>query len=336
MRLDFRQLDHIDFTRSVIETGVDDEEKKVAESQHFELRIKPMFDLSTVKAKLASRSLDSALGFKLDHVDSNGYYTATKRLGHFVSVIDQIVHQAVSEMRLNEVSQLSFELDPAFLDESLKTLTTSDTDVVYLDFKFELHLSKIDQESTDKFIPHIYNLTEQELYELALEHKSEAAELYKSGLLVTAFKRYKKSMSYLIIGEQMIKEKTKKSNETIPEEDETSESKSLASLNKQILDAKAQIYSNMALIQTKSKSYDNVITNCTKCLEIDSANVKALYRRGQARLSSNEYEKATEDFAQALKLDPENKDVQQAISMVDGLRKAYEQQMTLRFKKMFS
>ena len=50
-----------------------------------------------------------------------------------------------------------------------------------------------------------------------------------------------------------------------------------------------------------------VLVSCTEALEIDSKNVKALYRRGRAHFDLHEFSEAKEDFSRGTKIDPTNK-----------------------------
>ena len=142
------------------------------------------------------------------------------------------------------------------------------------------------------------------------EHKLEANELFKNSLYLTAFQRYHKSISYLIIAEQYECE---------------------IDLKKM----KSQLYSNFAACQIKSGNYKMAIINCTKCLEIDNNNVKALFRRATAYAGIKEYELAINDCQTAISNDPNNVDVKKKLNQVENLQKQYNQNMSSKFKKMF-
>ena len=47
----------------------------------------------------------------------------------------------------------------------------------------------------------------------------------------------------------------------------------------------------------------------TAALALDAASVKALYRRGMARMNKGEYDGAKADFRRAAELDPKSKEV---------------------------
>lgn len=50
----------------------------------------------------------------------------------------------------------------------------------------------------------IYKINEYDLYELSEFHKRDANEMFKKGFVLSAFKRYHKSISFLIIAQQQV------------------------------------------------------------------------------------------------------------------------------------
>ena len=98
---------------------------------------------------------------------------------------------------------------------------------------------------------------------------------------------------------------------------------------------KSQLYSNFAACQIKSGNSKMAIINCTKCLEIDNNNVKALFRRATAYAGIKEYELAINDCQTAISIDPNNVDVKKKLNQVENLQKQYNQNMSAKFKKMF-
>jgi peptidylprolyl isomerase len=76
--------------------------------------------------------------------------------------------------------------------------------------------------------------------------------------------------------------------------------------------------SNVAMCNIKLKAWPEVTKACNSVLEIDSEakNIKALYRRGLARLNQGLLKEAKEDLMAAYKEDPKNKDVRKALALV--------------------
>ncbi|KAA0067644.1 70 kDa peptidyl-prolyl isomerase-like [Cucumis melo var. makuwa] len=66
---------------------------------------------------------------------------------------------------------------------------------------------------------------------------------------------------------------------------------------------------NNAACKLKVKDYKQAEKLCTKVLELDSRNVKALYRRAQAYIQLVDLDLAEQDIKKALEIDPDNRDV---------------------------
>ncbi|KAI5109244.1 peptidyl-prolyl cis-trans isomerase FKBP5 isoform X1, partial [Silurus meridionalis] len=64
---------------------------------------------------------------------------------------------------------------------------------------------------------------------------------------------------------------------------------------------------NLALCYLRLQEYSQTVESCNKVVELDSANEKALYRRGEARLLRNDFSLALVDFRQVLKVNPTNR-----------------------------
>eukprot|EP00488_Nonionellina_sp_1-RS-2012_P002074 TRINITY_DN3769_c0_g1_i1.p1 TRINITY_DN3769_c0_g1~~TRINITY_DN3769_c0_g1_i1.p1 ORF type:complete len:104 (+),score=31.18 TRINITY_DN3769_c0_g1_i1:118-429(+) len=58
-------------------------------------------------------------------------------------------------------------------------------------------------------------------------------------------------------------------------------------------------YTQMATVYTLQKEWDKVIDKCTKVLEDDAMNVKALLRRASAYREQNKIEQAKDDLVKA-------------------------------------
>lgn len=64
---------------------------------------------------------------------------------------------------------------------------------------------------------------------------------------------------------------------------------------------------NNAACKLKLKEYKQAEKLCTKVLEIDGRNVKALYRRAQAYIQLVDLDLAEVDIKKALEIDPDNR-----------------------------
>ncbi|CAL4918844.1 unnamed protein product [Urochloa decumbens] len=135
---------------------------------------------------------------------------------------------------------------------------------------------------------------EKESWEMSAHEKLEAAEkskvagndLFKIGKFQRAAKKYSKALSYI--------------NEEEHFEDEVEESTKTL---------RVSCWLNHAACCLKLKDFAQAISLCSKVLEIESCNVKALYRRAQAYVESYDLELAKTDVLKALELDPDNREV---------------------------
>jgi peptidylprolyl isomerase len=75
---------------------------------------------------------------------------------------------------------------------------------------------------------------------------------------------------------------------------------------------------NVAMCYIKLKEWADAAQACNSVLEIDSEakNIKALYRRGLARLNLGLLQEAKEDLMVAYNVDPKNKDVRKALASI--------------------
>ncbi|XP_039988260.1 peptidyl-prolyl cis-trans isomerase FKBP4 [Xiphias gladius] len=64
---------------------------------------------------------------------------------------------------------------------------------------------------------------------------------------------------------------------------------------------------NLAMCSLKLQEPNQTLENCEKALELDAANEKALFRRGEALFSMKEFDSARDDFQRVVQLYPANK-----------------------------
>ena len=326
---------NLEFTRSVLEKG-EDPELIVSQGQWCQIQIKRLFDSAILKTP----DFDCEKLIGLD-VGSDDYKIVRIRLGYFNTLIASVIHRAVQQMKLNELAQVSFEMDPYILDETFtpRANKTDKNERIFLDLNFEIRLVEIENLEPgviDQSLP--YKLNEYQLYDIALEHKKDANDLYQNKFVRTAFLRFHEAIKYAIIAQQISKEKKNKNLDVIDEEAENQIKPQIsrAEFDANLLKLKSQLYSNMAICQLKSKCYDMVVINCTKCLEIDgNHNVKALFRRAQAYAAMNEFDEAIKDLNLAISLDKSNEELTQKLSQVEQSRKNYYQKFSANLKKMF-
>ena len=245
------------------------------------------------------------------------------KLGYFKTEISRYLHVAIETMKLNEIADISFELNEKLVFPDQNNVKA----FVFLDFKFQIELIEIDFKTIEK----VFELSIKELFSLATEHKNEANQMFKSNLFITAFYRYQTAIRYLIIAQQLDK------SEHDHEKKEENEESTLNEENKKkIFELKSVLYLNIAACQLKyPHNAHYVITNCTKCLEIDAHNVKALFRRAIGYAEINEVDKAIEDLSEVLKIEAKNKVVEEKLRELENKKREKTDELSNNLKKMF-
>ena len=125
----------------------------------------------------------------------------------------------------------------------------------------------------------------------ALRIKGEGNSHFKMGLFERAVKSYEKAVRLIGDCEGFDKEQRRRC----------------------LAEVRLPALLNLALMYLKMGEFETAARKCTEALELDSKNVKALYRRAVARTNLNEWEKSKADLQALLKLEPENRDAQMKI-----------------------
>ncbi|XP_020713040.1 FK506-binding protein 59 isoform X2 [Ceratitis capitata] len=123
-----------------------------------------------------------------------------------------------------------------------------------------------------------WKLTEQEKLEHAALYKIKGTKYFSKQSYVLALKMYKKCADFI-------------------SDVDNDESKKL----------KIAANSNIALCYQKTNDHFEGKQACIEALKLDPLNIKALYRRGQCNLATNEFTEALEDFRKVMELEPTNK-----------------------------
>ncbi|GKE17085.1 peptidyl-prolyl cis-trans isomerase FKBP62-like protein, partial [Tanacetum coccineum] len=155
--------------------------------------------------------------------------------------------------------------------------------------------------------------TTQEKIEAAGKKKEEGNAFFKAGKYKKAVKRYEKAAKYI-------------EYDTNFEEEEKKQAKAL----------KITCNLNNAACQLKLKEYKQAEKLCTKVLELESTNVKALYRRAQAHMNVADLDLAEIDIKKALEIDPDNKDVKLTYKVLKEKIKEYNKKDAKFYGNMFA
>ncbi|KAL0346133.1 UNVERIFIED_CONTAM: peptidyl-prolyl isomerase [Sesamum radiatum] len=95
-------------------------------------------------------------------------------------------------------------------------------------------------------------------------------------------------------------------------------------------------YLNDAACKLKLGEDQEASRLCTKVLQLDPCNVKALFRRSQAYMRTSDLEKAEEDINRALAIDPNNKDFKIKLKELRDKQRQYVKQEAKIFSTMIS
>lgn len=92
---------------------------------------------------------------------------------------------------------------------------------------------------------------------------------------------------------------------------------------------------NLAMCYLKMDNYLDATKACNEALGMDPDNVKGLFRRGQAKLTVNDYEEAKQDFEHLLKVEPNNKAARNQLILCNNKIKEYLDKERETYRSMF-
>lgn len=103
-----------------------------------------------------------------------------------------------------------------------------------------------------------------------------------------------------------------------------------------VTELKLVYLSNLAACQLKLNRYRHCIENCTKVLQKQPLNVKALFRRGSAYLDSGELELAEVDLLKAKQLERDSKIILTRLNDLQTAKETVDKKYQESMKKMFA
>ncbi|XWS47180.1 hypothetical protein CRYUN_Cryun14cG0131200 [Craigia yunnanensis] len=256
---------------------------------------------AVVQVKLIGKLQDGSVFLKKGHNDG-------EELFEFKADEEQVIDgldRAVMAMKKGEVAQLTIAPEYAFgSSESQQELAlVPPNSTVY--YEVELVSFVKEKESWD--------MNTQEKIEAAGKKKEEGNILFKAGKYVRASKRYEKAVKYIEYDSSF-------------GEEEKKQAKAL----------KVACNLNNAACKLKLKDYKQAEKLCTKVLELESANVKALYRRAQSYIHVADLDLAGFDIKKALELDPDNREVKLEYKVLKEKIKEYNKKEAKFYGNMFA
>ncbi|XP_068318374.1 70 kDa peptidyl-prolyl isomerase-like [Pyrus communis] len=229
-------------------------------------------DGAVVKVKLVGKLPDGTIFTEKGHDDEPFEFKTDEE-----QVIEGL-DRAVKNMKKGEVALVTIQPEYAFgSTESAQDLAVVPANST-VHYEVELVSFVKDKESWD--------MNTQEKIDTAGKKKEEGNVLFKAGKYERASKRYEKAVRLI------------EYDSTFSDEEK-----------QQVKALKITCNLNDAACKLKLKDYKQAEKLCTKVLDLDSRNVKALYRRAQAYIQLVDLDLAELDIKKALEIDPDNRDV---------------------------
>ncbi|KAJ1696961.1 hypothetical protein LUZ63_005473 [Rhynchospora breviuscula] len=257
-------------------------------------------DGAVVKVKLVGKLEDGTVFVKKGHDGDEPLEFKTDE--------EQVIEgldRAVVTMKKGEVALVTIPPEHAFGSRESK----QDLAVVPLNsiVYYEVELVSFDKEKES------WDMKTEEKIEAAGKKKEEGNALFKAGKIARASKRYEKAAKYIEYDSSF-------------SEEEKKQAKAL----------KISCKLNNAACKLKLRDYKEAQKLCTKVLEMESTNVKALYRRAQAYIQLADFDLAELDIKKALELDPNNRDVKAEYKVLKEKVKEYNKRDAKFYGNMFA
>ncbi|CAJ2635053.1 unnamed protein product [Trifolium pratense] len=257
---------------------------------------------AVVKLKLIGKLQDGTVFLKKGHGDDE------TDLFEFKTDEEQVIDgldRAVITMKKGEVALLTIAPEYGFgSSESQQELAVVPPNST-LHYEVELVSFVKDKESWD--------MNTGEKVEAAGKMKEDGNRLFKAGKYTKASKRYEKAVKFV-------------EYDTSYTEEQKKTAKAL----------KVACNLNNAACKLKLKDYKQAEKLCTKVLELESTNVKALYRRAQAYIQLADLDLAEFDIKKALEIDPDNREVKLEYKILKEKMKEINKKDAQFYGNMFS
>ncbi|KAG6576010.1 Peptidyl-prolyl cis-trans isomerase FKBP62, partial [Cucurbita argyrosperma subsp. sororia] len=258
-------------------------------------------DGAIVKVKLTGKLGDGKVFLRKGYDDGEEPFEFKTDEEQVIDGLDK----AVATMKKGEIALVTIAQEYAFgPSESQQELAVvPPNSTVY----YEVELVAFDKEKES------WDMNNQEKVEAAGKKKEEGNALFKSGKFARASKRYEKAVKFIEYDSSF-------------SEDEKKQAKAL----------KVACNLNNAACKLKLKQYNEAEKLCTKVLELESSNVKALYRRAQAYIELADFDLAEFDIKKALDIDPNNRDVKLEYKTLKEKVKEYNKKDAKFYGNMFA
>ncbi|CAK7348102.1 unnamed protein product [Dovyalis caffra] len=257
-------------------------------------------DGTVVQVKLIGKLQDGTIFMKKGHDEEPPFEFKIDE----EQVIDGL-DRAVKTMKKGEVALVTVHPEYAFgpceSQEDLATVPANAT--VY----YEVEMISFTKEKES------WDMNTQEKIEAAGKKKEEGNELFRAGKYERASRRYEKAANFIEYDSSFTDEEKQQSK---------------------VLKISCKL--NNAACKLKLKDYKEAEKLCTKVLELDSQNVKALYRRAQAYMHLVDLDLAEIDIKKALEIDPDNRDVKLEYKILKDKVREYNKKDAQFYSNIFA
>lgn len=173
--------------------------------------------------------------------------------------------------------------------------------------KFEVELLNFKEKEKER-----WELTDEERRERASELKEQGTASFKKSKFNEAASKYESAAEVIFDDEE---------GEYVPDDDQT---------------LFVSCWGNAAMCYVKLNDWSNAIRCCNKVLHTDKVNIKALYRRGLAKMKCGLLKESKVDLMTAYNIDKNNKDVRRALAQLKDVMTTSKQKEKAAYSGMFN
>lgn len=257
-------------------------------------------DGTVVQVKLIGKLEDGTIFVKKGHEEEPPFEFKIDE----EQVIDGL-DRAVKTMKKGEVALVTIQPEYAFGgSESQQDLATVPVNATVY---YEVEMISFTKEKES------WDMNTQEKIEAAGKKKEEGNAWFKAGKYERASRRYEKAAKFIEYDSSFTDEEKQQSK---------------------VLKISCKL--NNAACKLKLKDYKEAEKLCSKVLELDGQNVKALYRRAQAYIQLVDLDLAEIDIKRALEIDPDNRDVKLEYKILKDKVREYNKKEAQFYSNIFA
>ena len=168
---------------------------------------------------------------------------------------------------------------------------------------FTVELIKIDDRKPTRWM-----MSDEELIKVAARQKEDGNLKFKAGKFKEAEGYYRDALAHL---------------ETVKNDNQT------------IRDLRKTLHLNISVSTNNTHDYKETLIHCTKALDLDDKTFKAFYLRSIANTRLHNYDEATQDIKEAIKLAPNDKKFREEYENIKKEKTKYNQSQQKGFQQFF-